>query len=454
LKSLHISQAFAVSALVVVSLTACTGVKQSMTAERPKGEAFRTELKQELSCLNVSIETTAGDIGKALNQAVRKELYRGSTGTRGLAATIVRNGTIAVSATSNYLYITLPVSMTLGYGMFETPAMPLSLRFRASVRVSPDWKLLTEIQYLGLSDLMAEKSRIGPIVLKPREIVEGLTQPVQQMISELVSARINGMFPLKARVNEVWAVAQKPVLLDRNYNAWLQLSPREAMLSPLFAQDDRVKVSVGINAFADLVVGPEPPARPLVPLPALKPVATFDKGFRIALNTDLFYRDLIAAASPLLLGKKFASDGKSLTIKAFDIYGNGDRLVVEVETTGSLDGVIYLTCRPVFDPVTNTFSVEDVDFDIRTESLLLRSADWLLHGTFREMVRERLNMDLTQRLEQTRDLARQALAQVRLAEHVVLKGDVRTLRFSDALVKNDRISFQVYAEGESVIVYQ
>jgi Domain of unknown function (DUF4403) len=440
--------------LVVVSFTACSGVTQSLTAERPRGEMSRTSLKQELSCLNVPIEATTNDFGKVLNQSIRQKLYKGSTGTRGMTADIVRNGLIAVSAADNHLYITLPISMTLGYGMFETPAMCFTLRFKATARLTPDWKLQTDIQYLGLSDLMAEETNIGPISLRPRSIVEGITQPVQQQLSDLISTRVNEMFPLKARIAEVWNAAQKSVLLDRNYNAWLQLTPREVMISPLFAQANRVWVIVGINAFAELVVGPEPAARPPVPLPALKPAATFDKHFRLALNADLFYRDLIAATSSMLLDKKFDSDGKSITIKAFDIYGNGDRLVVEVETKGSLDGVIYLTCKPGFDPRTNTFFVDDLDFDLRTESLLAQSADWLLHGAFRSMIREKLNMDLTQRLEKFRELARKAIAQVQLADHILLKGDIKTLKFNDVLVQKDRISIQVYTEGESAIYFQ
>src|SRR5512144_3039582 len=99
-----------VLAALALTLSACSGVKPSLTADRPKDEAFRTVLKKEMSSLNVPIESSTDDLGKALNQAVRKELYKGSTRTRGLTADIVRNGPIAVSAADNYLYFTLPVS--------------------------------------------------------------------------------------------------------------------------------------------------------------------------------------------------------------------------------------------------------------------------------------------------------------------------------------------------------
>lgn len=443
-----------VLASLAVTLSACAGVKPSLTAERPKDEAFRTALKQEMSSLNVPVEASTDDLGKALNQTVRKELYKGSTRTRGLTADIVRNGPIAVSAADNYIYVTLPITMSLSYGMFETPAISLKLKFKATARITPDWRLNTEISYVGLSDLLADDVGIGPLSLKPRSIVEGITQPVQKVLSDLISQKINEMFPLKAEIAKVWYAAQKPVLLDRSYNAWLKLMPREVMLSPLSAQNNRVKVSVGINSFAELVVGPEPAARPPVPLPNLKLVNTFDRNFRIAMNADLFYKDILKIASPLLLNKPFESDGKTVVIKNLDLYGNGDKFVVKVETKGSLEGVFYLTGKPRFDPRTNVFSVDDVDFDMQTQSLLLQSADWFLHSTIKDRIQEKLNMDLTQRLEQSREMARKVIAQVQLADHVLLKGNVKTLQFSDALVQKDRISIQVYTEGESAIFFQ
>lgn len=443
-----------VLASLAVTLSACSGVKPSLTAERPRDEAFRTVLKKEMSSLNVPIEASSDELGKALNQTIRKELYKGSTKTRGLTADIVRNGPIVVSAADNYLYFTLPITMSLSYGMFETPAIPLKLKFKANARITPDWKLNTDIYYLGLSDLLAEEIGIGPLSIKPRSIVEGITQPLQKELSGLVSKKINDMFPLKTQIAKVWNAAQKPVLLDRNYNAWLNLTPREVMLSPLYAQNNRVKLSVGINSFAELVLGPEPAAQPPVPLPNLKLVNAIDRNFRIAMNADLLYKEILKIASPLLLNKEFNSDGKTIVIKDLDLYGNGDKFVVKLETKGSLDGVFYLTGKPRFDPQTYIFSVEDVDFDMQTQSLLLQSADWFLHGTIKSMIQEKLNMDLTQRLEQSREMARKAIAQVQLVDHVLLKGNIKTLKFSDVLVQKDKISIQVYTEGETAIFFQ
>lgn len=439
--------------LLAIALCSCAGTPP-LTAGRPMDEAFRAALKQETSTLNIPIEASTDDLARVLNQTFRKELYKGSTGFRGVSADVVRNGVIAVSAADDYLYVTLPIAMSLSYGMFEAKAVPLKLKFRIKAGITPDWRLSTEITYLGLSDLLAEEVGVGPLSFKPRSIAEGITQPVQKLLSDLIAQKINGLFPLKTQVSNAWKMAHKPVLLDKNYNAWLKLVPREVVLYPFYARNNRVRISVGISTFAELVIGPEPATRPPPPLPDLKLAATFDRSFRIALNADLSYKDLRAVAAPLLLNRRFDSDGKNIVIKDFDLYGNGDRIVVKLQTEGSLKGVFYLNAKPAFDPQTNIFSVTDVDFDMQTEDLLLQSADWLLHGSIREKIRERLNMNLTRRLVQTRQMAEKALARLPLAEHVFLKGEIKHLRFSDMIVQKDKISIQVYSEGEAAVIFQ
>lgn len=444
--------------LTAVSLfaatVACHAGDKPFTAEKPAVEAFRAALNKEASTLNIPIEMSADELARILNVAVRKELYRGSTNTKGMSADVLRNGPIAISAADNFLYITLPVTLSLSYGMFETKAIPLKLKFRITAGVTPDWRLHTTVFYQGVSDLLAEEVGVGPLSFKPRSIVDGVTQPVQKVLSDLIAQKVNNLLPLKAQVAKVWNSAQKPLLLDKNYKTWLKLTPREVMLYPLSAQNNRVKLSIGISTFAEIVVGPEPAAPPPRPLPNLKLVTAFDKTFRIALNADIFYKDLRAIAAPLLLNKQFDSDGKSVIVKDFDLYGNGDKLVVRLETEGALDGVIYLTAKPAFNAQTNVFSVEDVDFDLQTRSLLLKSADWFLHGTVRSMIQEKLNMNLTQQLEQSRQAAATALSRKQLMEHVFLKSDIRELKFKDVIVQQDKIAVQVYTEGESAILFQ
>jgi Domain of unknown function (DUF4403) len=442
-------------AFCAFNLSGCAGGGiKSLTAPSPGAESFRAEMKKEPSSLTVQFEANADDLTRILNQAIGSEIYKGSTNAGGLSAEIVRNGPIGVTAADNYLYLTMPVSLSLRYSFFKAPPMAMKLRFKLNARITPDWKLVADIYYLGLSDLMADDAGIGPISIKPRSIVEGVTQPMQKLLSDIISSRINEKYPLKPQIARAWAAAQKPVLLDKSYNAWLKITPREVQMSPLSTRNNQARISLGLKTVAELVIGPEPPSPPPIPLPNLKQVYAIDRDFRIALNADLFYSDIRAIAAPLLLNKEFCSDGKCVTIRGFELYGNGDRLIIKIATTGDLNGAFYLAGKPVFDSGTNIFSVQDLDFDMATESLLLTSADWFLHGAIRSVIQDKLKIDMAPRLNQARDLARKAMTQVKLADHIFLEGRLNDIKFHDILVRNDRISIQVNAEGDTAIQFK
>ncbi|HJV33521.1 DUF4403 family protein [Geomonas sp.] len=444
------------AASLCLTLTSCASSKHGfdrLTATAPKEEAFRAELKKELSTINVGIEMTAAELADAMNRVLPKELYKSAPSSGGPATVVTKNGPVAVSIADNYLYLTVPVAVSMSYGMFETPPLTTKLKFKVSANVTPDWRIDAQVYYTGLTDNLAQEVKIGPLSVKPRATVESMTAPLQRTLSALVAKKLNEKVPLQAQVAKAWSEAQKPIRLDKSYDAWLVVTPREVLLYPLAARDNRVKVAVGLTSFADLVIGPEPAARSALPLPRLKLATGTDRRFRVAVNTDVFYKDLLKIATPLLLNKELGQDGRSVILKDLDIYGSGDHLLVKVETAGSVEGIFYLTCRPLFNPQTNVVSVQDLDFDMESRSLLLNSADWFLHDTFRSKIQEKLNLDLTQRLREAGELAGKSLARAKLADNVFLSGSVQELRLNDLVVRRDRISLGVYLEGETGIVF-
>jgi hypothetical protein len=443
------------SALLCLGLAACASVKHASTpmVAPPKAEAFRAELTKELSTVNITVEMTAGELADTLNRVAPKVLYNGATKTTGVSAMVSKNGAIRASLADNNIHLAIPVSVALTCGGFSTPAIATTLKFRIGMKVTPDWKLDPQVHFTGFADSLPEEVGVGPISLKPRSLIEGLTQPLQRSLGELSARKLNEKFILKERVAKAWDRAQQPIALDRQRHAWLVLTPREVVLHPLHAQGNGLKLIVGLSSFAEVVIGPEPSLKPALPLPALKSGSGADKNFRLALNTELFYKDLLEVASPLLLNRELGKDGRSVILKSLDVSGNGDKVLVKVETAGSVERIFYLTCRPVFDPRNNLVWVEDLDFDLESRSVLLTSAAWLLHGSIRNIIQEKLRMDLSARVAQAREVAGRSMERVKLAEDVFLSGKLKDLRFGDLLVRQDRISLRLYMEGESSIAF-
>lgn len=402
------------------------------------------------SSINLSVETSAADLAAIVNQSLPTELYKGQV-VSGSSVTVLRSGPVALTAADNFIHVTLPVQVTFRYGFYESYPLRAGLRFKARVQVTPDWRLKTELYYTGLSDAMADSIKLGPLSLNTKSLMEGITQPVQRLLAPIVDNKVNDAVQLRSKVTPLWQNAFTPTLINREFSTWLKLTPERVVMSPLLASDNRIRLSIGVLTGAEIVVGPKPVAAPARSLPPVQHLTTFDKNFHIQLGVDIFFNDLVTALNPVLLDKSFGEE-KKITVKKFNLTGDGGRLVVLLTTTGDFDGELTVLARPVYNRQHNTLTFEDVDFDTRNTGWLLSAGSWLFSSSIRSTIKEKLDSAVAEQLEKARLKASTTLSSLRLAERVRLTGTVKSLTLGEAVVQQDRLSLQVVAQGEAAVL--
>lgn len=401
------------------------------------------------STINLSVEATTADIGAIVNKSLPAQLYKGEGGL-GTSVTVVRTGPAVVTAADNFIHLALPVQLTFSYAMYESRPLRGELRFKARLAVTPDWRLKTELYYTGLSDNLADSFSIGPISLKPKSTVEALAQPVQRLLAPIVDAKVNDAVKLRERVAPVWQQAFTPVLVSKEFGAWLRLTPDRIVMSPLLAANNRLRLSIGLITGAEVTVGPRPEAALARPLPPLQQVPSFDRRFNVHLAADIVYDQLVAALKPVLLDKTFGTERK-VTVKGFSLRGEEGRLKVVLATTGDFDGELTLLAKPVHNVQTNRLTFEEVDFDTRNAGWLTTTGSWLFSSAIRETIKSKLDAAVVERLETARLKASTALSSVQAGDHVKLTGAVTALSLGDVAVLADRMTVQVVTQGETSV---
>lgn len=402
-----------------------------------------------LSVINLSVDATTADLSRILNNSLQKELYKGNGGL-GTSVEVLRTGPAVITAANDFVYLSLPVQLSFGYGMFTTLPLNTDLRFKAKITATSDWRLKTELYYTGLSDGLAETIKLGPLTLKPRSMVEGVTQPVQKLLAPIINAKVNEAVRLREKIGPLWQNAFTPVLVDKNFSAWLKLAPEKVVLGPLQAANNKFHFSVGLVTAAEITLGPKPAAVPARPLPMAQQLTAVDNQFHIRLGTDIFFADFVTALNPLLMNKTFGDD-KKITVRSFTLKGEAGKLVIILTSTGDFEGELTLVAKPVYNPQLNILSFENVDFDTKDAGFFVGVGSWLFSGTIRDTIKEKLNSSIVTQLESARLKASSALAGVPLGEHIILSGSVSSLKLGESVVANDRLSIQVIVEGTSNI---
>ncbi len=403
-----------------------------------------------VSSINLRVETSAADLSAIVNQSLPQELYKGQGGL-GTSVKVLRTGPVSITANDNFIYLTLPVQLTIGYGFYESYPLRAGLKFKARVDVTPDWRLKTELYYTGLSDNLADTLKLGPLSLKPKSMVEGITQPVQRLLAPIIDNKVNDAVQLRAKVAPLWQNAFNPSMINKEFSTWLKLTPEKIVMSPLLATHNHIRLSIGVITGAAVTVGPQPAATPARPLPPVQQVSTFDKQFNIQLATDIFFEDLVTALNPVLLDKTFGED-KKITIKKFSMKGEEGRLMVNLTSTGDFDGELTVLAKPAYNPQTNSLTFEEVDFDTKNAGWLISAGSWLFSSTIRSTIKEKLDSAIVEQLEKARIKASSTLSSMQLAERVRLSGTVKALSLGEAAVLQDHLSVQVVAQGEASVL--
>jgi len=179
---------------------------------------------------------------------------------------------------------------------------------------------------------------------------------------------------------------------------YFTLHPKKLRMQNINAQNDLLNINIGISATP--VVSFERPAGTNSPIPDLTDAAN-PGGFNIYLEAALQYDSLGKVMNQYLAGKRFdLADGifkKHIIVNQATVTGDTTgRLLIGINFTGSFDGTIHFTGKPVYDTATKTIEVHDLDYDLRTKSLLLKTAKWLFNKKIVNEMKKYTSFDLSQ----------------------------------------------------------
>src|SRR5215217_79931 len=136
-----------------------------------------------------------------------------------------------------------------------------------------------------------------------------------------------------------------------------------------------------------------------IPISVLTGNAEAANGFALELEATFPYDKLTTVLDGYLRGKRFTlSEGfikQHVVIDACKLYSNGDNLVAAAEFSGSFSGTLYATGKPVYNEATRSISLQQFNYDLKTENLLLKGAKWLFNKLILEEIQKYTLVDLS-----------------------------------------------------------
>ena len=322
----------------------------------------------------------------------------------------------------------------------EEPRTAL-LSLRTRVALTPQWQF-------ELRDLEADVVPLDTckVTFVGYDITDQVAAGMQQNLVDAARAfekLVAGKALVRQKAEEAWSLLQKPVEIRKG--AWLLMDPVKLRMAPPHTEGDTLVITPQLLARPRVLLGDPPPAG-TAPLPDLEVGPVEDPDFHVRVEARLPYPDATLQLTELMSGMQVPTSHGTLQIQSVALRAQQDRLVIELNLTGAMEGIVLLEGRPTLD-ADGLPRLDDLDFTLDSHSWIQRTGAWLLHSSLRRTLQDQVTKMLAQEVQQVRDLA-QANLNRNLGPGMDLAGSLDKLRVDAIVLEPDALHTFAAADGQ------
>jgi hypothetical protein len=276
---------------------------------------------------------------------------------------------------------------------FDEPERKVNIGFSSTFKLQPNFVLNSKIVRNEPKPL--DKCSVcfwGQDITS--EVMKGLKEELDASKKSMDSAY--GRFNLRPYMQQAWNMLNDVYTIPGV--GYFALHPKKLRMENINAKNDLLNINIGISATPVVsFVRPE-----LTPSSVPNLTTTNNAGgFNIYLEAALQYDSLSNVLNGYLVNKRFeVSEGifkKHIIIQHTAVSGDeSGNMNIRVDFTGSFDGTVYFVGKPVYNAEKKSIEVPDLDYDLKTKNLLLKTAKWLFNKKIINELKSYTSFDLSQ----------------------------------------------------------
>jgi len=422
--------------------------------------------EKHLSVLNVPVEIPISELEAQINAQIKGLIYEDNSyedeDNDNIKAKVWKISPIKVAAIdSSFLFeVPLKIWVSAGYKIsplgitmsgYKDTEFSIRIRLISKIGIAPNWQVKSD-SYVDSYDWITEPNvKVGGINIPIKSMVSRMLNRNFEKITESIDKQVASNIELKKSVETAWQLAHKPVLLSKEFDTWLVVSPREIVMTPLLAKNNVLRSVIGIKGYTQTVTSVNKPVVPAVQkVPNLTIVDRVPENFRVGLISLISYEEAARLATAKFSGEKFNFLGGRyhVEVTSIEMYGQNEKLVIKAGLKGSINGNIFLKGVPHYDPITQKLSLKGLDYDLDTKNTIFKTAGWLLQGQFSRMMENKMVFPVGDQISDTKKTIQHALSNLKLIDGVLLKGTLTDILPDKVYLTPNHIYSVVFAEGK------
>ena len=429
---------------------------QKLDPQAPVIEESNEVITPKLSTIQLPLIFPISDIETLINTKLPDTLVNDQSFENQqdhLKLVITKIGNVEINMIGHELSYAIPLNVHVGlqtkFKKEIKTDFSLILKMKSELTIASNWHLTPHTQLQEIYWIEKPKVKIAFFHVGITKIVEKVIQDKVPSLLPVLDQALADKLPIKEEVSKIWNDIQKPILINKDLKPiWLKATPQQVYLQTFGGNIKELKLDLVIESFIELFPSEQKPQITLVALGSLSQKQVFSKGFQIYALARLPFTELNGLLKNKLKGKVIQIEGYEVTIKKAKLAGGKGKIYLETHIQGATKGVLHFTGTPAIDSLNMVLNINDLDFDVNTQNVLVESADWLLHNDFKTRVQEELHLPLKEHIQKIPLLIEQGIGNSKLGNKLKVTFSDFMLSPKELIVNNQEIQLLVKVEGD------
>ncbi len=428
-----------VNTVVLLSVLMWSGACNAQETPRPTESYLTPDWQPQPSTITLPVEMDIKTVEKMLNKQLSGLIYEDNSlddnGGDNLMYKAWKKEDIKIALNNDLLTYRVPLKLWIkagwkiekfGYYVADYREMnaEIALKFNTKLTLNPDWTISTLTESDGYEWISSPVLKVGPVDIPITYIANLILAYNQKKINSAIDKGMKESLNLRNYAQQAWTDMQVPINLSPEYKLWLTLQPTEALAMPISGKNGKIRQVASIRSLLICSIGNKPVVKSNPQLPNLKITNTLTDNTVMNLVSDIPYTFIDSISRKNLIDKTFKEGKRSITIKALNIYGKDKLMIVETTVIGSINGKLYFSGIPVYSKADSTIRISDLDYELKTKNILIKTASWLAKGGIINAISKHLIYPVGAELRETQNVIQKNITHYTLPNGFYLTGKV------------------------------
>ncbi|WP_456315501.1 DUF4403 family protein [Pseudomonas shirazensis] len=328
----------------------------------------------------------------------------------------------------------------LGVELYDTREFNLNGVITLSSEVTlTNWKLNTKTEFKSLdwneSPTMNVFGKSMPITYLVNPAISIFKSKIEKSIDDAIEKSMD----FKPNVLSALEKICTPFKMSDTFESWLRIVPVEIYSTNAKLKNDLFLLDMGMKCNMETLVGKQPESKFNASKIVLKPVAKIPNQISANIAAISTYSDASKIMTQNFAGQEFGSGSKKVTVKNVAIWHKNDKMIIALDVLGSVNGTIYVTGFPQYNPQTKEIYFDKLDYVLDTKSKLMRTASWLAQGYILKKMEESCRYSIQPNLEEGKKSMAAYLKNYSPMPGVFVNGKMEDIQFDKIQLTNQAI---------------